>query len=173
MSGAKAMTEPLEMLGKMDVVEIVNRVLRRWHGEVVDLDEMWRPLEHRGRQPRGTLRVPPADFPPGLRVYADPGMSLQKPFDFAVVMPSTLRPSIAEALLSVFAQDFAGRVQTWIGIDWPQSSLALLDEICAQRAGPSRCVLPLSGLFDLGAPRRASPCLGWRRDPHRAELPRQ
>lgn len=133
MSGAKSMTEPLEMLGKKDVVEIINRVLRRWHGEVNDLDEMWRPLEHLGRQPRGTLRAPPADFSPGLRVYADPGMSLQEPFDFAVVMPSTLRPSIAEALLSIFAQDFAGRVQTWIGIDCPQSSLALLDEICAQR----------------------------------------
>lgn len=121
------------MVGKKDVVAIVNHLLRRWHGEIIDRDEMWRPLEWLGRQPSGALHAPPADFPPGLKVYADPETSLQEPFDFAVVMPSTLRPSIGEALLSVFGQDFPGRVQTLIGIDHPQAPPALLDEICAHR----------------------------------------
>ena len=44
-------------------------------------------------------------------------MSLQTPFDTAVVMPSVLRPSIADALRSVFVQAFPGRIQVLVGID--------------------------------------------------------
>ncbi|MBN8898600.1 MAG: glycosyltransferase family 2 protein, partial [Rhodospirillales bacterium] len=59
-------------------------------------------------------------------------MPLQLPFDAAVVMPTTLRPSIYYALVSVFRQAFEGRVQVLIGLDRPDS-LAPVEAACAHR----------------------------------------
>jgi hypothetical protein len=54
-------------------------------------------------------------------------------FDFAVVMPTTLRPTIVDALRSIFAQDFRGKVQTLIGIDKPLRDVSLIEDICSRR----------------------------------------
>lgn len=43
--------------------------------------------------------------------------SLQEAFDVAVVIPTTLRPSLEKAVRSIFAQDLDGRIQILIGID--------------------------------------------------------
>lgn len=76
-----------------------------------------------------------------FRTYADPGVSLQQPFDVAVVMPTLLRPSLAQALGSIFAQDFKGRIQVLLGVDVVRGDPALVDAACANR--PSQCVVQL------------------------------
>ena len=43
--------------------------------------------------------------------------SLQDPFDAAVVIPTTLRPSLKKAVHSVFEQDLKGRIHVLLGID--------------------------------------------------------
>lgn len=44
----------------------------------------------------------------------------QAPFGVAVVLPSLLRADLARAVRSVFAQDFADRIQILVGIDVPE-----------------------------------------------------
>ncbi len=72
-----------------------------------------------------------------LRTYADG--DLQQPMDAAVVMPTILRPHLAQALRSIFAQTFQGRVHILIGIDTPAGDLSILDGVCGQR--PSHCIV--------------------------------
>lgn len=72
-----------------------------------------------------------------LRTYAD--TDLQVPMDAAVVIPTVLRPHLKQAVESVFAQKFSGRIHILIGIDSIVGDLALLDEICAVR--PSHCAV--------------------------------
>lgn len=76
-----------------------------------------------------------------FRTYADPGLSLQQPFEVAVVMPTLLRPTLADALASIFAQEFRGRTQVLLGIDVAQGDPALVDQLCANR--PPHCVVQL------------------------------
>ncbi len=64
---------------------------------------------------------------------AHPGVDLQVPFDVAVVMPTVLRPTLSDALQSVFAQRFAGRIQVLVGIDAPQGDPSLLQRACEGR----------------------------------------
>jgi Flp pilus assembly protein TadD len=72
------------------------------------------------------------------------GRDLQTPFDAAVVIPTVLRPSLAEAVRSVFAQDLQGRVQILIGIDIAEGDRALLDTLAAEcPAGMALSVLDL------------------------------
>lgn len=81
----------------------------------------------------------PGSLGPLLRTwgaaYADP----QVPAAVAVVIPTILRPSLARALTSVFAQQFGGRIQVLIGIDQPQGSIDLLEATCA--LAPSNCLV--------------------------------
>jgi hypothetical protein len=58
-----------------------------------------------------------------------PRAALQPPFDVAVVIPTTLRPELARAVGSVFAQDFAGRIQILVGIDQPEGDAALIESL--------------------------------------------
>jgi len=77
-----------------------------------------------------------------LRTYAHEPMSgttLQTPMAAAVVMPSVLRPTVRDALYSVFAQDLPGRIHILVGIDALCGSLDLVDEVCARR--PENCVV--------------------------------
>lgn len=74
-----------------------------------------------------------------LRTYADDPGALQQRMDAAVVIPTMLRPSLVQAVQSVFAQRFAGRIQILVGIDRPDGPLDLLDAACAGR--PSHCVV--------------------------------
>lgn len=73
--------------------------------------------------------------------FAHPGVSLQQPFDVSVVMPTILRAEIGDAMASVFAQDFPGRIQFLIGIDAHLGDLSIFDRACAAR--PANCVVQL------------------------------
>ena len=52
--------------------------------------------------------------------------------DVAVVILTVLRPTLIKAVESVFAQDFAGRIQLLIGIDVALGERAMLDELRAR-----------------------------------------
>lgn len=73
-----------------------------------------------------------------LRTYADAGTDLQTPMDVAVVMPTLLRDTLGEALQSIFAQNFGGRIHVLLGIDGPCDPSAL-DRACTGR--PTRCIV--------------------------------
>lgn len=62
-------------------------------------------------------------------------MNLQEPFPVAVVIPTTLRPTLLKAVRSVFKQDFTGRVQILIGIDVKQGDPKILDQLRAECPG--------------------------------------
>jgi hypothetical protein len=66
-----------------------------------------------------------------LRTWTD--TDLQQPFDAAVVIPTILRPTLPEALESIFAQDLCGRIQVLLGIDANPCDADLIDEMCAAR----------------------------------------
>ncbi len=70
---------------------------------------------------------------------------MQEPFDVAVVMTTLLRPTLKNALLSVFRQAFRGRVQIMIGVDKPDGDQVVLDEALVHRP-PHHAVT----LIDLG-----------------------
>lgn len=74
---------------------------------------------------------PSASF---FRTYADADADVQAPFDVAVVMPSILRPTIVDALDSIYAQDLQGRIQILIGVDQPANDIAVIDRAVAHRA---------------------------------------
>jgi hypothetical protein len=62
--------------------------------------------------------------------------AMQVPFDFAVVITTILRPSLREALASIYAQNIPGRVQILVGVDRPAGAHrieALLGDIPANR----------------------------------------
>ncbi len=74
-----------------------------------------------------------------LRTWAQPDLDLQEQAAVAVVIPTILRTSLPRALMSVFAQNFGGRVQILVGIDKPQGSIEMLEATC--RLAPSHCVV--------------------------------
>ena len=74
-----------------------------------------------------------------LRTWGGSHANLQEQAAVAVVIPTLLRPTLARALTSVFAQEFGGRVQILIGIDQPQGSMEMLEAVC--RTAPSHCVV--------------------------------
>jgi hypothetical protein len=57
----------------------------------------------------------------------------QAPADVAVVMVTVLRPSLAQALDSVYAQDLKGTIQILIGVDKPQAAIEPLLEVLRRR----------------------------------------
>jgi glycosyltransferase involved in cell wall biosynthesis len=56
-------------------------------------------------------------------------ISMQQAFDVAVVIPTTLRPSLKKSVHSVFNQDYRGRIQILIGIDKPIGDKKILQEL--------------------------------------------
>jgi hypothetical protein len=70
---------------------------------------------------------------------------LQTPFDAAVVMVTVVRDTFAQALHSVFAQAFAGRIQVLVGVDRWIGDRAALEQL-ARQAPPHVAVTTL----DLG-----------------------
>lgn len=76
-----------------------------------------------------------------MRTWNAPGVDPQERAAIAVVIPTILRPSVVRALQSVFAQEFAGRVQILIGIDKPAGTMELLESTCA--LAPSHCCVQL------------------------------
>lgn len=81
-----------------------------------------------------------------IRTLAAPA-DAQTPFDAAVVLPTVLRPSLARAVRSVFAQDLAGRIQLLVGIDVARGEPALLEALareCPPHIMLTVCALPYS-----------------------------
>jgi len=74
-----------------------------------------------------------------VQTYAHEGVALQQPMDVAVVMPSVLRPTLRDALYSIFTQDFAGRIHVLIGVDAPLGDPAMIETACTRR--PPNCVV--------------------------------
>jgi len=70
---------------------------------------------------------------------------LQRPFDVGIVMTTVIRPSITQAVRSVFAQQFGGRIQILIGIDQWKGERALLMSLIAE--APSNVAITV---IDLG-----------------------
>ena len=117
---------------------VIKGFLRRWDLRIVRGESLWRSISQLHRQPipnpSATAERPSEPF---IKNYAGAAVGrMQIPFDFAVVMPSILRPTISDAIESVFAQDFAGRVQLLIGVDRPAGDAQTIDQIC--RIVPSR-----------------------------------
>jgi hypothetical protein len=107
---------------------------------MVRLADVWRPTDQLNRQPAPQGAVDRAHVPPSLRSYVGEAVgSLQRPFDFAVVMATTLRPTITDAIASVLAQDLPGRVQLLIGVDTPAGDPGLIEQAC-RRMPPNHAV---------------------------------
>ena len=70
---------------------------------------------------------------------------LQKPFDVGVVTVTVVRPTLAEAVRSVFGQRFGGRIHILVGVDRWQGERTLVDELRA--ACPSHVAV---SVLDLG-----------------------
>ncbi|HLJ21759.1 MAG TPA: glycosyltransferase family 2 protein [Stellaceae bacterium] len=74
--------------------------------------------------------------------YSQP---LQQPFDAAVVIPTTCRPSLARAVRSVFRQTGLERIHVLLGVDVVRGDPAIVDALLAERP-PNHAVTVL----DLG-----------------------
>ena len=61
-------------------------------------------------------------------------VDLQTPFEAAVVIPTVLRPGLARAVASVYAQDLPPRtrLQLLIGVDVAEGDRLLLDRLAAE-----------------------------------------
>ena len=70
---------------------------------------------------------------------------LQTPFDVGVVMTTVVRATLVQAVQSVFAQQFGGRIQVLIGIDRWQGDRAAVEQLRASR--PSHVEITM---LDLG-----------------------
>jgi hypothetical protein len=121
------------MISKRHLANAANVWLRRFGGELVDVDEVWKPTHFLRRQPRAGTPAPAVAAPPILKVWGDWKDARQDPFDFAVVIPSLLRKTLAQSLRSVFKQDFPGRIQILVGIDVPQGGIDVIDRTCEER----------------------------------------
>jgi hypothetical protein len=73
-------------------------------------------------------------FPPitSARFYPD-AQEPQVPADVAVVINTVLRPSIVEAIASVYEQNFSGRIQLAIGVDVAVGEYGMLEAALEQR----------------------------------------
>lgn len=120
------------MSWKSNAARVLNAALRRYDIRVVRGVDHWHPATQLGRQPDPPTAVAdPAGAGSYFRTYAGTEIGpVQAPFDFAVVMPTVLRPSIVDAIGSVFAQKFEGRVQLLIGVDAPVGSFDIVERAC-------------------------------------------
>jgi hypothetical protein len=72
-------------------------------------------------------------------------MDLQTPCAVAIVVPTVVRATLGQAIRSVYAQDFAGRIQILIGIDWWRGDRAYVEALVAE--APSHVAVTV---LDLG-----------------------
>jgi hypothetical protein len=93
--------------------------------------DLWRTLSQLGKQPspQGATEPFSAPFLKGFR--GSDIVSLEEPADFAVVIPTMLRPTIADAIQSVFDQQFPGSIQVLIGIDAVKGVATPVEQVCA------------------------------------------
>src|SRR5580658_8100110 len=117
------------MSWKGRVARIANKLLRRYDVQIISHD-YWRPWKN-GNQPEAIHAADESRSQPLFKVFEGKSVgAAQRPFDFAVVMPSVLRATIGDALQSIFSQQESGRVQILIGVDKPLSNAEIIDEIC-------------------------------------------
>jgi hypothetical protein len=114
-------------LNRETLINGLNRLLRRADAEIVRPSDFWRTMGFLGRQPQRDPARQCRTAEPWMQSFGAPADSL---FDFAVVMPTVIRPSIAEAIASIFAQTFPGRVQTLIGIDAAHGDRRIIVDAC-------------------------------------------
>jgi hypothetical protein len=69
----------------------------------------------------------------------------QRPFDAGIVMVTIVRETLAQAIRSIYAQEFAGRIQILVGVDRWQGDRAIVDQL----RGESPSHIHLS-MLDLG-----------------------
>jgi hypothetical protein len=86
------------LINKNAIAAFLNRKLRRFDIALVRPSEIWRITDFLGTQPLPGPTKPARS--PLIRTFS--GDNGATTFDFAVVMPSILRPSIADALESIF-----------------------------------------------------------------------
>lgn len=60
-------------------------------------------------------------------------LNLQQSFDVAVVIQTVLRPTLLQAVRSVFTQDCAGRIQILLGVENPQGDISLIAPLRDER----------------------------------------
>ena len=77
--------------------------------------------------------------------FCEPGFDLQTPFDAAVVIGTIVRPTLKDALLSVFRQTHPGRIQIMLGIDKAMGDRSVIETALKHRP-PNQVVT----LLDLG-----------------------
>jgi hypothetical protein len=119
------------MYSRAAVRKIINRFLARYDIRVERGADIWHANRQLGRQPEPPPVPRDWNIDPFCRTYVGNSVGpLQRQFDFAVVVPSVLRPTLKDAIASVFAQNFSGRVQVLIGIDAPLGDLQALDQVC-------------------------------------------
>ena len=70
---------------------------------------------------------------------------LQRPFDVGIVVVTVVRTTLVQAIRSVFAQHFEGRIQIMLGVDRWEGERALVEQL--QRESPSHVALTV---LDLG-----------------------
>jgi hypothetical protein len=70
---------------------------------------------------------------------------LQTPFDVGVIMATVVRHTLPQAIRSVFAQAFGGRIQILVGVDRWQGDRAVVETL--QREAPSHVAVTM---LDLG-----------------------
>jgi hypothetical protein len=133
---ARRVREPVVELGSGDIIVAawmhgLNRLLRRLDVQIVSASDLWRCTARLGDQPEPHGVSPVHPDGPFLTVHDGwHGPPRQRWFDFAVIMPTTARPSIADALRSIFRQDFGGSVQTLIGLDQCEVKLDFIEQCC-------------------------------------------
>jgi len=87
-----------------------------------------------------------------ITVISDPGFDLQTPFDVAVVVPTTLAPTLPRALESVFGQSYRGRTQVLLGLDQTRGSDEAVRRACTARPAHA-AVTVLDPGYSTAAPR--------------------
>jgi hypothetical protein len=106
------------MTWKRRTADVANRLLRRFDIQVMRGADLWRPATQLGLQPPAGPRPAGLHREPVFAVFSGAAFRRRPgPADWSVVMPTTLRPTIRDALNSIFRQDFPGTVQILVGVD--------------------------------------------------------
>jgi hypothetical protein len=142
----------VSIIDRRRLATLANRFLRRFDVELVRPSELWRITSMLGYEPPPGPRGP--GRPGALHVFGPPPGDIT--LGFSVVMPTILRPTIADALHSIFAQDFPGPVQTLIGVDQPVNDIGVVAEICRDRP-PHHTVMVLDPGYS-NSTRHGGPC---------------
>lgn len=120
------------MSWKSKSAKFVNDILAAYDIRLLRASDTWHHITQLGRQPEPRIvAAEPDRAEPYFRTYAGTSIgTMQQPFDFAVVMPTILRPTIVDAISSVFSQKFQGRVQLLVGVDSPVGDFDTIQRAC-------------------------------------------